>query len=389
MRYDVVIVGGGLVGTSLAIALRNSDLKVALIDARMPSQDDQRLFALNSTSCQFLKNIDSWPALLPHAAPIRRVHVSRKGHFGAVRLHSDEAQLAALGYVIPARFIEAALHAQVEAVSNVTLYRPAKLLSLLQDNTAVTLEVDHGDQITIQASWVVGADGTASTVREQAGIPVQKDDRQQSALVTRIGLTRAHSGVAYERFTPDGAIAMLPLPGHECASIWSSRREHINELMALTDAEYLERLQETFGHRLGRLQSVAKRYSYPLHVMRAERSVSGRVILIGNAAHTLHPIAAQGFNLALYEVAVLVEELRAKTFSSEGFNARVKRQQDASIGVSQRLSHVFSGNQYWMQSVAQLGMIGLDMAFPLKTKLIKTLLGSIGRVPALLLGRME
>jgi 2-octaprenyl-6-methoxyphenol hydroxylase len=399
MRFDLIVIGGGLVGAGLVTALRHAGLRVALVDARLPNNDDPRLFALNEGSCQFLKNLGLWSHLASHATPIHQVHVSYQGHFGAVRLHHNDVHLPSLGSVIPARFIEAALNEALASLPHFTLYRPATLKTLKQQENEVilTLETEAGEKI-IRAPIVIGADGTNSTVREQLPtITTETFDYKQSALVTKIELRRSHHHIAYERFTTHGAIAMLPLPENECATIWTADNEMITQLMAASDDVFLQTLQKEFGYRLGRLQKITKRHVFPLRMIRAEKSVEQGVFLLGNSAHTLHPIAAQGFNLALYEVAVLVEGLMEKIASHDAFSAadlqqivtQTQKQQATSMGVSHRLARLFSSHSPFVSVALQLGMIGLDIASPVKKKFIEEVMGRRGRVPRLLLSVNE
>lgn len=393
-QFDLIIIGGGLVGAGLAIALRDSSLRIALVDARLPSSDDPRLFALNEASCQFLKNLHVWSALSRHAAPIHQVHVSYQHHFGAVRLTREDVNAESLGHVIPARFIEAELNETLLSLSNVTVFRPATLKTLTQENGRVQLvvEAEH-NTFDLEAGIVIGADGTQSTVRKELNIATEEVDYAQSALVTRTTLQRSHQHIAYERFNANGAIAMLPLTGNECATIWSADHDTIAELNALSDEAFLEKLQKEFGYRLGRLQKIAKRHVFPLHMLRAKKAVDKSVYLLGNAAHTLHPIAAQGFNLALYEVAALVESLLEKTSKQSPFtHADLQAvhdftgpHQSASIGLSHRLSTFFAKGPVVTSIVAPLGMLALDIASPIKKRFIKGAMGRAGRVPRLLL----
>lgn len=394
MYYDLVIVGGGMVGAGLAVALRSTDLRIALIDARIPTGQDERLFALNHGSCHFLANLGLWPHLVQHAAPIHQVHVSRQKHFGAVRLKREEVNLRELGNVIPARYIEAQLHEQLLTLPNVTLFRPAKLKRLEQDEAQVYLQLEtERGMCEVQAGLVIGADGTDSTVRAELGLNTETFDYQQSAIVTRTCLQRAHQQIAYERFTADGAIAMLPLVGNESATIWTADNRKVEVLMALSNAEFLKKLQEEFGYRLGRFQQTADRFVYPLRMVKAEKAVVGHVLLLGNAAHTFHPIAAQGFNLALYEVAAVAEALAAQkkltTSELELLSARTQKQQAVSMGVSHQLAQVFSDDSRLLSALAQWGMIGLDILTPVKKQFIQRILGRAGQTPNLLLSANE
>lgn len=394
-QYDLIIVGGGLVGAGLAAALRQSPLRIALIDAKLPSSDDPRLFALNTSSCQFLENLNVWQQINKYASAIHQVHVSHQGHFGAVRLNRDEVNLSALGHVIPARYIEAALNEELQALPNCTVYRPATLQAIHQENNQVQLRiVTENGEIKLQAAIVIGADGTESTVRKLLNIKTDIFDYEQGALVTRTQLHHTHHNIAYERFEKNGgAIAMLPLINNECATIWTADKQTISQLRELSDAEFLAVLQKEFGYRLGRLQSISQRHFFPLRMVRAEKAVEQSVLLLGNSAHTLHPIAAQGFNLALYEVAALAEVILEKsskqqaitTQDLQGIHAHTQKQQAASIGVSHRLSRLFTSSSPFVGLAAQLGMISLDITTPIKKRFIKQMMGRKGSVPRLLL----
>jgi 2-octaprenyl-6-methoxyphenol hydroxylase len=398
MRYDLIIVGGGLVGAGFAAALKNAGLRIALVDARMPSNDDPRLFALNAGSCQFLDNLGLWSELLPHACPILQVHVSHQGHFGAVRMHHSEVNLPALGHVIPARHIETTLNATLSTLSNTDIYRPARLKSLRQMDGDAELVIETADgEIILHSSIVIGADGTASTVRALVNIPVEVINYQQSAIVTRVVLRRSHDNIAYERFYQHGAIAMLPLPENECACIVTANQNEAERLAALPDDIYLTELQKMCGFRLGRLQAIRQRHVFPLQMMRAERTHDQCVLLLGNSAHTLHPIAAQGFNLALYEAAVLVEGILAKLNRCELVNTAdlqamlddARQQQSVSVGVSHWLSQIFSYDSLPVNILISLGMTGFNVVTPIKKKFMSLMTGRSGRVPSLLMKQIE
>ncbi len=387
-RYDLAIIGGGLVGAGLALALRHTGLKLALIDAKLPSHHDPRLFALNNGSCHFLETLELWQQLLPHATPIHQVHVSNQGHFGAVRLRREEVNVAALGHVIPAGKIEEIMHTAVSAASSIDVYRPALLKALKQEkgSAVLTLTTDAGE-LQLASGIVIGADGTESAVRKLVGIQASVFDYQQSAIVTRTRLQRAHDHIAYERFTRDGAIAMLPLTGTECATIWTASNSKIAELMVQDNQAFLNSLQTEFGYRLGRLQDITQRHTFPLRMMRAEKAAAGCVFLLGNSAHTLHPIAAQGFNLALHELNLLVTGITEKIAQQETFTAldllkiseQTQKQQAMSIGLSHRLAQAFSADSLPMNAILSLGMLGLDIAPSAKKKFINLFLGRTSR----------
>lgn len=408
MRYDLVIVGGGLVGAGLAAALKHTTMRIALVDARMPSNNDPRLFALNHYSCEFIKNLGIWPALDSYAAPIHQVHVSSRGHFGAVKLKREDVQLDALGYVVPARYIEAALDSSLRAPTDcdisslrapegrvaIQLFRPANLKSISQeaDHAVLELEVD-GIVSAIEASIVIAADGADSTIRKQLQIPTETIDYQQSAIVTRTTLKRSHHHIAYERFNSLGAIAMLPLPGNECATIWTTADTRANELMALDNHAFLNELQQSFGYRLGRFEQISQRHVFPLRLVRAKKMVEQSVFLLGNSAHAMHPIAAQGFNLALFEVAMLLDVIMKKQISGEQLAAHdlhaVSQQaaghQKYSVDMSHRLAGLFAGDSLLKNHALSLGMTALNMVQPARAKFINMMMGRSGAMPRLLM----
>lgn len=392
MQYDIIIVGGGLVGLSLALALHDTNLRIAVINARLPQHDDPRLFALNYSSCQLFNNLGLWPAFSSKVAPIHKVHVSYRGRFGAVRLHHQDIGLATLGHVIPANEIEIALQNKIAELDKVTLYQPAKVISLnINENTQVLISNAMNENIELQAKLIIGADGNDSTVRRLLNISTHEYNYKQSAIVTRTNLHRvqAQEGTAYERFYTDGAIAMLPLPDNQYATIWTASDTTIAELMSLSDSQFLQTLQKIFGYRLGRFDAISKRYTYPLRMIHAQKMQRDNVFLLGNSAHALHPIAAQGFNLALYEVAMLAEYISEKstthisTIDLQQISDLIYKQQRFSMTFSHRLANLQTSSI--INNYSQLGMIFLDLVMPIKRYFIKHVLGRSGRVPQLLL----
>lgn len=376
-HFDVLIIGGGVVGAGLALGLAPHPLKIALVDAGLPSANDPRLFALNQSSCQFLTNIGLWAQLKAHASPINEVYVSRRGRFGSVRLKAQDIELSELGHVIPAYHIEAAMNL---ALQNIQQFRPAKVtqLALTSTHGEVTVQQDNQSFI-LHADLIIGADGTDSAVRNLLKIPAQTFDYEQTAIVTRTTIQRSHQGIAHERFLDNGAIAMLPLGENECATIWTVQGAVAQILLSLADEDFLQRLQSEFGYRLGRFKAISKRYSYPLKQVKTKEYSHKYVFLLGNAAHTLHPIAAQGFNLALYEVAVLIDQI------TQNKTLNVNQQQQIALAVSHHLAQLFTKDSLFSQLAIHLGMAGLDLIKPAKRKFLNSLMGKSGSVPPLLL----
>jgi 2-octaprenyl-6-methoxyphenol hydroxylase len=393
VKYDLIIVGGGMVGASLAAALQESNLNIALIDAApLVIQDDPRLIALNHSSVNLLKNLGLWEHLKSFAAPILQVHISDRGQFGMTRLDAQEAGVDALGHVVPAKNINATLEQTLTLHHKIKIFRPAAVTKILTtpDHVNVTVTTDAGE-LDLQASTIIAADGTHSTVRTETGIKTETKEFKQSALVTITTLQRSHANIAYERFHASGAVAMLPLPGLQVATIWTDNNAVIDNLMQLDDAAFIARLQNQFGYRCGKLLATGKRFRYPLHHITAANTICERVILIGNAAHTFHPIAAQGFNLALAEIAMLaqmINENPAKTNWADYQTWQTRRQQ-----TSQRLSHelprLFSQDFLPIKLARQAGMIGLDIFAPLKNRFTLAAMGKMADMPRLLLDRDE
>lgn len=398
LHYDLIIVGGGLVGASLALALRDASLNIALVEARLPSANDGRLFALNISSVNLLTQIGVWSAIQSQAAAIQSVHVSHRGHFGAVHLQAEEAGFNYLGQVLPARYLEAALHEALLQMPTLSVYRPARVTQLQTGDQLATLTVQQANEtVTLTAPLIIGADGTESTLRELLSIPTETVDYHQTAMVSIFQLARSHQGVAYERFCDGGALAMLPLPEQHAASILSVGTEKAKQLLEMDDAAYLAHCQQLMGYRLGRLLSVSPRQAYPLRMKRALRAVTQQVFLLGNALHTLHPIAAQGFNLALYEVACLVEGITAEQQAGRALTAtdlarisqQTQQQQRVSTFVSDKLARFFSTPQPGFSWLASLGMASFDCLPPLKKQFMSMMTGRAGTPPALLVSNLE
>lgn len=392
MNFDIMIVGGGMVGGALALALSQGPWQIALIEAKDEKAEDARLIALNEGSCCLFKNLNIWPALAPNAAPIEQVHVSHRGHFGITRITAEESGVSTLGHVVPAKYINHAIFSELLHKKNVNILCPAKVTGLSQSTEGVTLTItNQNTEKTYTADMVIGADGNHSTIRELLNIPIQKTDYDQSALVTITQLSRHHKNIAYERFLKNGAIAMLPLTENRAATIWSTSNTEIATLMNLSDAEFLQQLQHYFGYRLGRLLATGHRATYPLFMQKAQQQKKQNVLLIGNAAHTLHPVAAQGLNIALHEVAVLTEYLQSQSSLKkclQNFSEDLL-QQPFNHRLSHELTDVFSKDLLPLRWARPLAMMGFDQCPPLKKKFAAHAMGKAGRVPQLFIKNTE
>ena len=349
--YDVLIAGGGLVGASLAVALQGSGLRVAVVepvsprDSRQPSFDDRHT-ALAPTSRRFFLNLGLWESLAGGVEPIRRIHVSDRGHGGFTRLDAEEEGLPALGHVAPNRLLGAVLGPAMRQAADV--FCPAEIrdtsVVLTEDGVEgdtpgagadpsprgaagaggagtatadthsvarhVVIETEDGTR-TVSTRLLVVADGMGSRTRDALGVGLDERDYGQSAIIANLRTRRPHQGTAYERFTPEGPLALLPV-ANAMSLVWTLPHDEANAVATgWSDQDFLARLQDAFGWRLGRLEAVGERSVYPLRAVTAECFATDRAVILGNAAHALHPVAGQGLNLALRDVAGLAEALGA------------------------------------------------------------------------------
>ncbi|MFV9614728.1 MAG: 2-octaprenyl-6-methoxyphenyl hydroxylase [Gammaproteobacteria bacterium] len=317
-HFDLIIIGGGLAGASLACALKNADLKIALVEAfeintdSQPSYDDRTVALSYGSRCIF-DAMGLWSSLAPYAEAINTIHISDRGHFGVSRLTKEQEGVEALGYVLENRAIGQQLYADMangrsDKEGAITLFCPAELKTLQQDKQQVSVEIlRHGEPQKLTAKLLVAADGNNSQVMKLLAIGSSRKSYDQVALITNVTPGNKHNNVAYERFTDTGPLAFLPMLQNRCSVVWTLGSQQADTLYALDEADFLQQLQQRFGYRLGRLKKVGKRQLYPLFLQSATQMVHGRVALIGNAAHSVHPVAGQGFNLALRDVALLSE----------------------------------------------------------------------------------
>jgi 2-octaprenyl-6-methoxyphenol hydroxylase len=315
---DVIIVGAGLVGASLACALDGSGLRVALVEAasaQAPAPGfDERKLALAAASLDALDALGVLPRLVTSPEPIRAIHVSRVGDFGSVRLQARDYGRDALGGVVLARELGAALEARVAALPGLVRLRPANVVAARAGADAIDVDIARGDDAateTWRASLLVAADGTRSRLRAGAGIGTDEFDYRQHLFVFSAQADRPHDGTAFERFSPAGPLALLPMAGGRYGGLCGVASEDVAAVAALDDAAFAAYFQQRFGWRAGRLVRVGTRSHYPLTRVIAERLVASRLALVGNAAQTIHPVGAQGFNLGLRDALALAAQVRA------------------------------------------------------------------------------
>jgi len=391
-----------MVGASLAVALKDSGMSIAIIEAfawksqQQPSFDD-RSIALSYGSKKILAAMSLWPEIASRCQAIKTIHVSDKGYLGVTRLRHDEENVEALGYVIENRIMGEVLQAQLQSMPHVDVLMPATVSEVNQSAETVTLTVDHDSgSYQLQASLLVAADGAMSRVREMVGIAHRKSDYQQSAVIANVSLEKNHDSVAYERFTESGPLAFLPMTmgadnKPRCSVVWTIKREDEASLMQLDDAAFLQQLQQRFGYRLGRLVKTGVRNIYPLALTEAEQLVKDRVVVIGNAAHGLHPVSGQGFNLALRDVALLAEKIQQHGVSNPARwlnDYAMLRQKDMKrvFRFTDTLVKLFSNNFMPLAHARAAGLMMVDCLPSLRHLLAKQSMGLVGKMSRLMRG---
>ena len=403
---DVAIIGGGLVGASLAIALDGAhaldgaSLRVALVEAAPPKVDqqpsyDERNLALARATVNALTALGVWPHVAARASALRRIHISRQGEFGAVRLDAQRHAVEAFGAVLPARELGNGLLARLDTCGALTRLAPARLQAIHTHTDAVhaTLDTSAGVR-TVRARLLVGADGTASFVRDALGIGTEDIDYEQTAFVTTVTPQRSMDS-AYERFSAAGPLALLPLTERRAGVVLTVPRADAAEVAALDDQEFLDLLHARFGWRLGRLTRPGRRVSYPLKRVAASRLTAARAVLVGNAAQTLHPIGAQGFNLGLRDALTLAELLveAARANRDPGaaellaaYAARRAEDRTGTLAMSDGLARWTANESPPLKLLRTFGMLSLDRFAPLQAALVRRGMGFRGHVPRLARG---
>jgi 2-octaprenyl-6-methoxyphenol hydroxylase len=320
---DVLIVGGGMVGVTLALLLaRAPGLRITLVEAvRFPAlapgeplpyrpSFDARNTALSRRTVATYRELGLWDELQQHATPILQIHVSERGHFGMARLQAEQENVESFGQVIENAWLGLVLLRALRACANVTVLDGAELTGITAQPQQMTAQLRRGEEIlALTAPLLVAADGAQSACRRLLGVNATTTAYGQVALVTTVATHLPHDNIAYERFTEHGPIALLPLPEERRAVVWTLPTGQEQALIDCSDAEFLSQLQNAFGRRAGRFTKTAKRFAYPLALTVAQTQALPRAVILGNAAHTLHPVAGQGFNLCLRDCLALCERL--------------------------------------------------------------------------------
>lgn len=384
-EFDIAIIGGGMVGASLASLLSASQpqWRIALLEIH-PMQDapdnnysssfDARSTALAYGSAEIFQHLGMWSQLQPRLSAIRQVHVSDRGHLAGSVIDATEQGVDAVGYVVENAWLNKVLTAHVREQKNIIYFAPARVESLVPQQLGALLRVRDKDNLefNIMCKLAVITDGGDSPIRRALGIDTSVVDYQQTAIIANVAFEQPHQGIAYERFMEQGPMALLPLSEaenyHRAALVWTLPKQEATQHMQMDNRKFLASLQIRFGHRLGRFERVGLRYAYPLQLVTAQEQIRSHVVLVGNAAHLLHPVAGQGFNLALRDCVGLVEVLaeareQGKSLGElatlQTYLKRQEQDQLVTIQFSDRLARLFSSDQLPLIAVRHLGFVGL------------------------------
>ncbi|ADI91715.1 2-octaprenyl-6-methoxyphenyl hydroxylase [Acinetobacter oleivorans] len=385
MQQQVIIVGGGMVGLSLSLMLAKANIAVKLLEAvKYPNYDDQnvapyhssfdaRNTALSRRSVQIYQKLGLWDALQQHATPILQVHITEQGSFGKARLIAEQEKVESFGQVIENAWLGRVLLTQVRQQPLIELIDGVQVTALTQDAEQVHIQALRGEEtLKLESKLLIAADGRDSFCRQAIGVGVDVHDYDQVAIVTTVQTSKPHEQIGFERFSALGPLALLPLPGEYRRSVvWPVKKGTENEWLGdENDQHFLSALQQTYGDRAGKFEKTGKRFSYPLSQVLAHKQAVGRVILMGNAAHTIHPVAGQGFNLCLRDADVLVRYLVNQLTTSDDLGnpdnllayeqARLSDQQRV-IKFCDTVVRGFSNQNPLLKLIRNTGLIAFDV----------------------------
>lgn len=397
---DIAIVGGGLAGASLALALAPLGYDIRIIEAvayqaaEQPSYDDRTL-ALSHSTCQILRAIGLWDSLADDATPIRKIHISELQRPGRVLLDSAEMGLSEFGHVVEARRFGVAVQQQLAQTGNIEVIAPARVVDLATGSDAATVTIESPDGTgQLRARLLVAADGARSFIREHLEIPTEHRDYRQTAVICNITPELPHQGRAFECLTPTGPFAVLPHTAQRCGLVWTVATGQAEELLALDEETFLLQARQRFANpALGAFTRVGRRSAYPLKLARAREDVRERLVILGNAAHAIHPIGAQGFNLALRDAATLAEVVADDRRRDPG-NAELlfrysrwrRPDQRGTIATSDGMTRLFSNPSPLAAGLRTGALVAHALSPALRRRSAIQAMGYRGRIPRLALG---
>ncbi len=391
-HYDIIIVGGGMVGATLACALGDSALKVAVIEAYQSDfawpegSHDIRVSAITHASQHIFENIGAWKSMQQDGvAAYSKMHVWDATGQGQIHFDSIEIGQADLGHIIENRIIQKAVQMRLADFDNIDLLMPVKLQSLQFNNSGAELITSEGLQLT--TGLLVGADGANSWVRKQAEISLSSWSYQQNAVVCNVSTSESHQDACWQQFMPEGPLAFLPLADGQSSIVWSTSEEKAQALSTMDEQSFNQELQMAFGSSLGRIRLSSKRGTFPLRLRHANQYVKEHLALVGDAAHTVHPLAGQGVNLGLLDAVVLAEEiLRAQEKKRDigslstlrRYERRRKGDNIAMLAAMDAFKRLFSNDITPLKLLRNSGLNFVDQLGPLKNQMIKRAMGLVG-----------
>lgn len=390
-----------MIGTSLGLALAPLNLKIAVVEAvaraavQQPSFDD-RSTALSRSSQRMFAAMGLWPEIVAAATPIKSIHVSEKGRFGFSHIDAAQQKVEALGYVVINRVLGQVLQDALVEVDGLDLICPGTITALDSTDNQVDVTIDAaGKPRLLSCKLLVAADGANSTVRDMIGISATRAEYGQWAVIGNVLPSMPPDNRAFERFTDTGPVALLPVADDRAGFVWMLSPDNAKKMLSLTDAEFTARLQDTFGYRLGRFSKVGKRAAYPLALTKANGLIARRSVVVGNAAHGLHPVAAQGFNLGMRDVAALcdcIADARAEqgvafdcgdTAILENYAQWRRDDQSKVVRFTDGIVRLFADTRLPVRALRNLGMLAFDMIPGVRRVFAKHTMGLAGRLPRL------
>lgn len=384
---NIAIIGGGLVGASLALALqqgaRERGWHIALIEPFAPGDEfqpsyDARASALAYGSQQIYQRLGIWDQVALRAQAIEHIHVSEQGRFAAAELHASEQNVSALGQVVENAWLGHCLWNALDG-DIIDWHCPAKVTAMQAQQGGYRLQLDSGK--TLSCELAILADGGRSGLRQQLGIHCSERSYDQTAIITTVTPARQHDGWAFERFTPDGPMALLPMTENRFVLIWTRPPAEAERLAALPERDFLGELQDCFGYRMGRFVQVGQRHLYPLALVQSSEQVRRNLVVLGNAAHSLHPIAGQGYNLSLRDAMALADGLLSSNrplgdlATLQAYVASQQQDQDLTIGFSDQVTRLFSNRTAGLSQARRLGLLGLELCPPAKNLFARQAMG--------------
>jgi 2-octaprenyl-6-methoxyphenol hydroxylase len=385
-EVDVLIIGGGLTGAMLSLALAQSSYTTLLVDSKpldikQKEGFDARSLALSPASARILSMLGVWGKLEAFTAPIKNIHVSEQKRVGATRLQGETNQL--LGHVVEMQSLFAAIN---PLINKKNVLAPAQVTQIDEKTGTATVTTSEHKSLTIKAGLIVAADGADSFVRKSLGLQADVKSYNQSALVANIGLSRTHHGIAYERFTSKGPLALLPMTDNRVAMVWSLEPLEAEKMMLIEEKLFINQLHDVFGYRLGRLNKVGHRAIFPLRQVIMKQQAAWPVIFIGNAAHTLHPVAGQGFNLGLRDVALLAQYIIKHGIHRDMLNQYQQERSHDQTAIryfTDGLVELFNNKTPGLSTARGCGLLLLDHLAPLKKLVSRYASGFAGVAPDL------